>query len=147
MGAKLQPGTGGNIYVPYEERAGNESIVYFTRDLSAQGLARAYEQVNGNIHGKVGLKLHTGEQHGPKILPRDWVKSLREKEAELQDSHAVETNTYYEGDAIRPSSTERRLRSMAGRSALSTLWMRTAWQSCRSEAANGLMRSASATTC
>lgn len=36
MGAKPQPGTGGNIYVPYEERTGNESIVYFTRDLSAQ---------------------------------------------------------------------------------------------------------------
>lgn len=98
MAAKPQPGTGGNIYVPYEERQGNESIVYFTRDLSAQGLARAYEQVNGNIHGKVGLKLHTGEQHGPNILPRDWVKSLREKEPELQDSHIVETNTYYEGD-------------------------------------------------
>lgn len=32
MAAKPQPGTGGNIYVPYEERAGNESIVYFTRD-------------------------------------------------------------------------------------------------------------------
>ena len=98
MGVKLQPGTGGNIYVPYEERAGNESIVYFTRDLSAQGFARAYEQVNGNIHGKVGLKLHTGEQHGPNILPRDWVKSLREKEPELQDSHIIETNAYYEGD-------------------------------------------------
>lgn len=70
MAANPQPGTGGNIYVPYEERAGNESIVYFTRDFSAQGLACAYEQVNGNIHGKVGLKLHTGEQHGPNILPR-----------------------------------------------------------------------------
>ena len=89
MGVKLQPGTGGNIYVSHEERAGNESIVYFTRNLSAQGLARAYEQVNGNIHGTVGLKLHTGEQHGPNILPRDWVKSLREKETELQDSHIV----------------------------------------------------------
>lgn len=98
MAAKPQPGPGGNIDVPYEERAGNESIVYFTRSLSAQGLARAYEQMNGNIHGKVGLKLHTGEQHGPKILPRDWVKSLREKEPELQDSHIVETNTYYEGN-------------------------------------------------
>ena len=28
----------GNIYVPYEERKGNESIVYFTRDLSAAGI-------------------------------------------------------------------------------------------------------------
>ena len=27
------PGKDGNKYVPYEERTGNESIVYFTRDL------------------------------------------------------------------------------------------------------------------
>ncbi len=32
--SKVVPGTGGEHYVPYEERTGNESIVYFTRDLS-----------------------------------------------------------------------------------------------------------------
>lgn len=32
------PGKGGDTYVPYEERTGNESIVYFTRDLSAAGM-------------------------------------------------------------------------------------------------------------
>ena len=32
------PGTDGNKYVPYEQRTGNESVVYFTRNLSAQGL-------------------------------------------------------------------------------------------------------------
>ena len=31
---KMIPGFGGNRYVPYEERTGNESVVYFTRDLS-----------------------------------------------------------------------------------------------------------------
>ena len=30
------PGKDGNKYVPYEERTGNESIVYFTRDLSPE---------------------------------------------------------------------------------------------------------------
>ena len=30
------PGTGGDRYQPAEERKGNTSIVYFTRDLSAQ---------------------------------------------------------------------------------------------------------------
>lgn len=93
-----KPGTDGNVFVPYEERRGNESIVYFTRELTAEGFRKAYEQVNGQIHGKVGLKLHTGEQHGPNILPRPWVKELREKEPELKDSAIVETNTYYEGD-------------------------------------------------
>jgi uncharacterized Fe-S center protein len=93
-----KPGTDGNVFVPYGERDGNESIVYFTRELSAEGFRKAYEQVNGQIHGKVGLKLHTGEQHGSNILPRSWVKELREKEPELKDSAIVETNTYYQGD-------------------------------------------------
>src|SRR3712207_5994847 len=46
--------------------------------------------------GKVGVKLHTGEPQGPNILPRQWVKSLMEKE--LADANIVETNTYYKGD-------------------------------------------------
>ena len=71
-----KPGCNGDVYVPYEERSGNESIVYFTRELSAEGLIKAYEKVNGNITGKVGVKLHTGEQNGPNIIPRQWVKEL-----------------------------------------------------------------------
>ena len=51
--AKPVPGTDGNKYVPYEERTGNESIVYFTRDLSPEGLRKAYEKVNACIGGKV----------------------------------------------------------------------------------------------
>jgi hypothetical protein len=90
------PGTGGNKYVPYDERTGNESVVYFTRSLSAEGLIKAYEQVCGNISGKVGVKLHTGEQNGPNIIPREWVKSLMQKD--LPEANIIETNTYYEGD-------------------------------------------------
>ena len=88
--------TGGDRYIPYEERTGNESIVYFTRDLSAEGLRRAYEKVNANICGKVGIKLHTGEPHGPNIIPREWVRELVEKD--LPEASIIETNTYYDGD-------------------------------------------------
>ena len=63
------PGTDGGRYVPYEERTGNESIVYFTRKLGPEGLIKAYEQVCAGIGGRVGVKLHTGEQHGPNIIP------------------------------------------------------------------------------
>lgn len=90
------PGTGGERYVPYEERDGNESIVYFTRDLSAAGLRKAYEQVAGEVRGRVGVKVHTGEQHGPNIIPRDWVAELMA--ADLPGAAVVETNTYYDGD-------------------------------------------------
>lgn len=90
------PGKDGNKYVPYEERTGNESVVYFTRSLGAEGLIKAYEQVSGNIEGRVGVKLHTGEQNGPNIIPREWVKALLQKD--LPDASIVETNTYYAGD-------------------------------------------------
>ena len=93
---KPTPGTGGMEFVPYEERTGNESVVYFTRELSAQGLIKAYEQVCAQITGHVGVKLHTGEQHGPNIIPREWVKALVEKD--LRGANIIETNTYYEGD-------------------------------------------------
>ena len=87
------PGKDGNKYVPYEARHGNESVVYFTRDISAQGIEKIYERVNANISGKVAIKLHTGEPHGPNIIPSAWVKEFMEKE--LPDATIIETNTYY----------------------------------------------------
>ena len=93
---KAKPGSGGNRYVPYEERTGNESIVYFTRDLSPEGIGRMYARVNGNISGKTAVKLHTGEPHGPNIIPPAWVKAFLEKN--IPDAAIVETNTFYDGD-------------------------------------------------
>lgn len=94
--AEKVAGTGGNRYVPFEERTGNTSIVYFTRDLSAEGIAKVYERVNGNIKGKVAIKCHTGEKNGPNIIPSSWVRAFMEKE--LPDATIVETNTFYVGD-------------------------------------------------
>ena len=85
-------------YVPYEERTGNESIVYFTRDLSPEGIRKAYEKVNADICGKVAIKLHTGEKNGPNIVPSSWVKEVMANEPTLKDAVIVETNTFYEGD-------------------------------------------------
>lgn len=64
----------GSQYIPYEKRRGNESIVYFTRDLSAEGLRKIYRRVSGSLTDKVGIKLHTGEKNGPNIIPRNWVE-------------------------------------------------------------------------
>lgn len=93
---KVVPGTGGERYIPYEERTGNESIVYFTRDLSAEGLKKIYKRVNADLSGNIAVKLHTGEKNGPNIIPREWVKELMKEE--LPDASIIETNTYYEGD-------------------------------------------------
>ena len=89
------PGTGGNLYVPYEKRTGEKSIVYFTRDLSPEGLIRIFEKVKAPLHDKIAVKLHTGEAEGPNIIPRPWVQQLFEKC--LPEATIVETNTYYEG--------------------------------------------------
>lgn len=96
MEQKKYPGIGGDHYIPYEERTGEKSIVYFTRDLSAEGLLKIYGYVGRGIAGKVGIKLHTGEQRGPNIIPRPWVESL--VRTDLPEAAIVETNTYYEGD-------------------------------------------------
>ena len=90
------PGLNGDRYVPMEERGGNESIVYFTRDLSPEGLKKAYEKVSANITGKTCIKLHTGEKNGPNIIPSAWVKEFMQDEC--PDASIIETNTYYEGD-------------------------------------------------
>lgn len=96
MAELITPGSGGNHYIPYEERTVKESVVYFTRDLSAEGLKKIFERVNSPLTGNVAIKLHTGEQHGPNIIPRPWVKDLIN--ADLPDATIIETNTYYEGD-------------------------------------------------
>ena len=93
---KPVPGTNGDHYIPYAERAGEESVVYFTRDLSAEGLRRIFSRVSGSLTGKTGIKLHTGEPHGPNIIPRPWVEALVKND--LPEANIVETNTYYEGD-------------------------------------------------
>ena len=92
----VYPGKGGEVYVPYEERTGNESVVYFTRDLSEEGLKKLYSKVCAGLGGKLAVKLHTGEPHGPNIIPKDWVKKLFSDC--LKDAAIVETNTYYDGD-------------------------------------------------
>ena len=95
MSEKPKAGTGGANYVPYSERTGAESAVYFTRDLSAEGLRRIFAKVSRNITGKVSIKLHTGEPHGPNIIPRPWVESLVKND--LPEAAIIETNTFYEG--------------------------------------------------
>lgn len=71
-----------------------KAIVYFTEDISPEGLVKIYDKVGANIKGKTAIKIHTGEPNGPNIIPRDMVKALQ---AHVPDSNLVETNTYYKG--------------------------------------------------
>lgn len=84
---------GKSAQTPEPKKDGKKAAVYFTRDLSADGLVKIYNKINQNMTGKVAIKLHTGEPHGPNILPRDWVKTLQ---AQIPNSNIVETNVLYD---------------------------------------------------
>lgn len=78
--ANPQAPTNGSIRVPFDQRDGATSDVFFTRDLSPEGLRRAVAKVAPQLTGKTAIKLHTGEKDGPNIIPFDWVKDLVSKD-------------------------------------------------------------------
>lgn len=95
MSTSPVPGKDGNKYIPFEERTGESSVVFFTRDLSEEGMKKIFDRVGSVLTGKIAVKLHTGEAEGPNFLPRPWIRELFE--SRLKDATIIETNTYYEG--------------------------------------------------
>ncbi len=73
---------------------GTAAKVFFTDKIDADHLIKLYNMINGEIFGKVAIKLHTGEPNGPNILPRDMVKTFQ---AQIPNSNIIETNTLYVG--------------------------------------------------
>ncbi len=69
-----------------------KSNVFFTNDISVKGLLEIYSRINNGITGKVGIKLHTGEPHGPNLLPIELIKGLQSK---ISNSSIVECNVMY----------------------------------------------------
>jgi uncharacterized Fe-S center protein len=94
---------------PVKSPAGKNdvAIVYFTRDISPAGLLKIYNKVNEGITGKVAIKIHTGEPHGPNILPVPMVKALQQR---IPNSNLVETNTYYQGGRYTTEDHRRTLK-------------------------------------
>ncbi len=77
---------------PAESSAQPKATVYFTSDISPEGLVKIYDKISQNVTGKVAIKFHTGEPHGPNILPVPMVKALQEH---IPNSTLVETNVLY----------------------------------------------------
>ncbi len=72
----------------------NMSKVYFSNEITAQKLIELYNKVNDGITGKVAIKLHSGEPHGPNLLP---INLIRELQSTIKDSTIVECNVAYGG--------------------------------------------------
>ena len=72
---------------------GAKARVYFTKDLSAEGLRKMYNLIRQPLTGATAIKLHTGEPHGPNIIPVSWVKELL---PDIPNGTVVETNVFYD---------------------------------------------------
>jgi uncharacterized Fe-S center protein len=73
---------------------GEKAKVFFTKDISVEGLRKVYAQVNQGMTGKIAIKVHTGEPNGPYIIPAEWVKAFM---PDVPNSTIVETNVLYDG--------------------------------------------------
>ena len=77
---------------PESENA-DTPVVYFTSDISAEGLVRIYEQLGWEPAGKVAVKISTGEPPASNYLRPELIGDL----VRLVDGTIVECNTAYGG--------------------------------------------------
>ncbi|ABQ28511.1 twin-arginine translocation signal domain-containing protein [Geotalea uraniireducens] len=70
----------------------SKSQVFFTKDISANGLLKIYSKINQGMTGKIGIKLHSGEPHGPNMLPIELIKGLQ---PHVPNSTIVECNVLW----------------------------------------------------
>ena len=68
--SKPVPGKDGNRYVPFEERTGESAVVFYTRDLSEEGLKKIYDRVSSVLSGK-----RFSSRASEREL-RDWIAGL-----------------------------------------------------------------------
>lgn len=71
-----------------------KSKVYFTKDVSSEGLVKIYEALGKELSGKVAVKLHSGEVGNQNYMHPEFVKDLIER----VNGTVVECNTAYEGE-------------------------------------------------
>lgn len=72
---------------------GNYSTVYYTNDISPEGLMKAYRALGVTLNGKVAVKLSTGEAGNPNYLDPNLIKDLVQE----VNGTIVECNTAYSG--------------------------------------------------
>ena len=68
-------------------------VVYFTKDISPEGLVRAYKALGWTPQGKVGVKISTGESAKTNHLRPAFIKDL----VQMVNGTIVECNTAYGG--------------------------------------------------
>ena len=67
--------------------------VYFTKDISPEGLIKLYNKLDIKLDGKVAVKLHSGEDGNQNYVKPEFVKPL----IDYVNGTVVECNTAYDG--------------------------------------------------
>lgn len=78
---------------PEAESAAEPSVVFFTTDITAEGLVRIYEQLDWQPTGNVAVKISTGEPPASNYLRPELIGNL----VQQVDGTIVECNTAYGG--------------------------------------------------
>lgn len=68
--------------------------IYFSRDITPEKVAEMYDLLDVKLHGKVAVKLHSGEVGNQNFLKPDFWKPIIEKVG----GTVTECNTAYEGE-------------------------------------------------
>lgn len=83
-------------------------VVYFTKDITSESLLKIYQALGVKVHGKVAIKISTGESEQTGYLRPDFIKPLVDETRGV----IVECNTAYGGNR---STTARHLQAIAQR--------------------------------
>lgn len=81
-------------YKTFETQDKNAPVVYFTKDISPEGLVKVYKAMGWKPHGKVGVKISTGEPPASNYLRPELIGKLVKDELH---GTIVECNTAYGG--------------------------------------------------
>lgn len=75
------------------QQSPDSSIVYFTRDISPEGVMKIFQFVKDSVHGNVGIKVHFGEDGNQYFVPATMVEPL----CKSLNATLIETNVAYKG--------------------------------------------------
>ena len=112
-------GTAAGASAPAAGTETGRAKVYFSPVIDSDHLNKLYDLIKDNLSGKIAIKLHTGERHGPNILPREMVNPCRHASLRARLSRPTLSIT---ATATPPRITSRPLKSTAGPSARLTSW-------------------------
>lgn len=86
-------GTSSNTSQPDQQHSNGSPIVYFTSEITPEGLVEVYDKLGWTPNGKVAVKLSTGEPPASNYLRPELIKNL----VQSVNGTIVECNTAYGG--------------------------------------------------